>query len=229
MLRKGGMEGDQLSVSLSARKHRFIMLFQIFIRQIFWFLRFVHFAGCHSVHVTKQLMFDWPSNLQQHNDTTASLVVPLPKLDGPWVGGSEDGAAQEGSQWSVEDSGEQSLQQQHGRVWTQTQGQGIVTTAFREHAHTHGGKQRRGKGYGAQQTAGRRRGRRFPRRSARERCRPGWNGASAGAHASETAHKHAQITKQMANPKKLKLKMSYFRFSTKTFSIRSRYLFSSWN
>lgn len=46
------------------------------------------------------------TDLQQHNDTTASLIVPLPKLDGPWVGGNEDGTAQEGSQWSVEDSGE---------------------------------------------------------------------------------------------------------------------------
>lgn len=44
----------------------------------------------------------------------ASLVVALPKLDGSRVGGYEDGAAQEGSQRSVENGGEQSLQQQHG-------------------------------------------------------------------------------------------------------------------
>lgn len=44
----------------------------------------------------------------------ALLVVPLPEPDGPWIGGNEDGAAQERSQWGVEDGGEKSLQQQHG-------------------------------------------------------------------------------------------------------------------
>lgn len=44
------------------------------------------------------------------------LVVPLPELDGPWVGGDEDGAAQEGAEGRVEEGGEESLKQQHGRV-----------------------------------------------------------------------------------------------------------------
>lgn len=42
------------------------------------------------------------------------LVVSLPELDWPWVGGNEDGTAQEGSQRGVEDGGEQRLEQQHG-------------------------------------------------------------------------------------------------------------------
>lgn len=44
------------------------------------------------------------------------LVVSLPELDGSWIGGNENGAAQERSQWGVEDGGEQSLQQHHGRI-----------------------------------------------------------------------------------------------------------------
>lgn len=44
------------------------------------------------------------------------LVVPLPELDRPWVGGDKDGAAQEGAEWRVEEGGDESLQQQHGRV-----------------------------------------------------------------------------------------------------------------
>lgn len=42
------------------------------------------------------------------------LIVPFPKLDGPWIGGNEDGASQEGGKWGIKDSGEQSLEQQHG-------------------------------------------------------------------------------------------------------------------
>lgn len=42
------------------------------------------------------------------------LVVSLPELDWPRVGGDEDGAAQEGSQRGVKDGGEQRLEQQHG-------------------------------------------------------------------------------------------------------------------
>lgn len=45
------------------------------------------------------------------------LVVPLPELDGAGVGGDEDGAPQEGAEWGVEQSGEESLEQQHGRIW----------------------------------------------------------------------------------------------------------------
>ena len=39
----------------------------------------------------------------------ALLVVSLPEPDGPWIGGNEDGAAQERSQRCVEDGGEKSL------------------------------------------------------------------------------------------------------------------------
>lgn len=42
------------------------------------------------------------------------LVVPLPELDGPWVGGDEDGTAQEGAERGVEQSRHKRLQQQHG-------------------------------------------------------------------------------------------------------------------
>ena len=44
----------------------------------------------------------------------ALLVVSLPELNGPRIGGNEDGTSQEGSQWGVENGGEQSLEQQHG-------------------------------------------------------------------------------------------------------------------
>lgn len=42
------------------------------------------------------------------------LVVPLPELDGPRVGGDEDSAAQEGAEGGVEKSCDERLQQQHG-------------------------------------------------------------------------------------------------------------------
>lgn len=42
------------------------------------------------------------------------LVVSLPELNGPRIRGNEDGTAQEGGEWSVENCGEQSLEQQHG-------------------------------------------------------------------------------------------------------------------
>lgn len=48
------------------------------------------------------------------------LVIPFPKLDRSRVRGNKDGTAQEGGQRGVEDGGEKSLKQQHGRVWTHT-------------------------------------------------------------------------------------------------------------
>lgn len=64
--------------------------------------------------VTKSDTAVYRSEYNAQQCSLASLVVALPKLDGPRVRGNEDGAAQEGSQRSVENGGEQSLQQQHG-------------------------------------------------------------------------------------------------------------------
>lgn len=46
-----------------------------------------------------------------------SLVVALPELQGPRVGHDEDGTAQQGVEGRGEERREQSLNEQHGRVW----------------------------------------------------------------------------------------------------------------
>lgn len=58
------------------------------------------------------------------------------------------------------------------------------------YTHTHT-KTHSEKGYEALRTAERRHGKRCPRRSARVRCKPGWNGASATAPASKTTHRES--------------------------------------
>lgn len=72
--------------------------------------------------------------------------------------------------------------------------QGITSTVSADaltHKHTH--TKVLEKGYEALQTAEQRHGKRCPRRSARERCKPGWNGASATAHASaQKTQTHSQ-------------------------------------
>lgn len=46
-----------------------------------------------------------------------SLVVSFPEFDGTNIGGDEDGAAQDGIQGSGKESGNNGLEEEHGRIW----------------------------------------------------------------------------------------------------------------